>query len=129
MTNQSTQSTEAAASVDITALSNKELLSLIKSKDEEKEKLTKELEKATGVNQELQSELELKAEQASRVKEVFVTHNKKKYVFVSNKFTRPNLDSPEEPSIMTAAEVAKDKELVKNLIESKSGLLVEIKES
>lgn len=127
MAKQTTQSTGAEAPVDITTLSNEELLSLIKTKDEEKEKLAKELEKATGVNQDLQEELELKTEQASRVKEVFVTHNKKKYVFVSKQFTRPNKDSPEEPSILTAAEAAKDKDLVAELIESKSGLLIEIK--
>jgi hypothetical protein len=123
-----TESTGARAPVDINTLSNEELLTLIKSKDEEREDLAKELEIAGNVNQDLQDKLEERTVAAARSKEVFVTFDKKKYLFTAKKFTVPNKDSPEEPSLMTAEEAAKDKELVKKLVESESGLLVEFKD-
>lgn len=120
MANNTTKNTD----VDLTQLSNEQLLAMLKDKEAEAEKVYAELETASKINEELQTKLEDKNAIKVEAKVTRFIYNKEQYRFTSEKFTMPNSKSIEEPSLIIASEAVKNKELLKELIEKKSGLIV-----
>lgn len=89
------------------------------------EKKVEELEKEIATQDELIADLryqlkKVKAETKDATKNVVVEHEKKQYKVVAHSFTHGD-------QIITKEELAKNKELIKELVDSGSGFLQEVK--